>query len=148
MGFRIGSLLVAAVAAGISVSGQSSAIASPAPGIAEHLTALDALPIAERMGLERAVADASPAFAPRGISSGSAQLRDGAVVSGGGLTVATITLGVSAIGRGGSMRTALGGASVDIDGRSVEIDRGGEVTEWWRSVPSGLEQGVTLARRP
>lgn len=52
----------------------------------------------------------------------------------------------SAIGRAGRMRR-LDEALPTTNGPEVQMDRGG-VTEWWRSLPSGLEHGFTVATRP
>ncbi len=116
--------------------------------------ALDALPWAERIGLERAMAEADPAHAPRRDETGPALgvpggvtasfTASGAAVSVGGREV---RLRASALRRGEAVRALEGGAP-EVAGPEVRTARGAGVTEWWRSLPSGLEHGLTLAERP
>lgn len=58
-----------------------------------------------------------------------------------------VTLRATRLGREGAMRS-LPEASAGIAGPEVRADRGSGATEWWRSLPSGLEHGVTLDERP
>lgn len=57
----------------------------------------------------------------------------------------TVTLGVTAIGRG--LPAAVEDRAFAVDGESAERDLGGGATEWWRRAPRGVEHGVTLERR-
>jgi MYXO-CTERM domain-containing protein len=123
---------------------------APAPSSA----GLDALPWAERIPLERALAERDPVHAPRldegGVPSlGAGPLRArfdaaGAHVAVGGHELA---LRAVAIGRG-DVSAPLAEAPQTLAGPEVRAERGAGVTEWWRSLPSGLEHGLTLAERP
>ncbi len=106
---------------------------------------------AERFARERAVAVRDPAHRPR-VIDGAPALGDHARFGDDGAHVSLVggrglSLGLAAIGRAGAMRTA-GSSAPAIAGPEVRIARGGGVVEWWRSLPSGLEQGVTIAERP
>lgn len=55
------------------------------------------------------------------------------------------TFALRALGRAHLLE--VGDAVVARDGETIELRRG-PVTEWWRSLPTGLEHGVTLDERP
>ena len=69
----------------------------------------------------------------------------GAHISFGGQTM---TLAAARIGREGDRRQLSARTAATIAGPEVRTDRGAGVTEWWRSLPSGLEHGVTISERP
>lgn len=100
---------------------------------------------------ERASAWTDPAHQPR-IEGDDVALPGGARVGPAGLVVragaSEIGLGVAGIGRVGSAAHGADGALPVAVGGEVQIDRGAGVREWFRSLPSGLEHGVTLASRP
>lgn len=106
---------------------------------------------AERFERERALAARDKAHRPREIDGAPALGQharfgcEGAHVSLAGRR--GLSVGLAAIGRDGAMRTA-GSSAPAIDGPEVRIARGEGVVEWWRSLPSGLEQGVTIPARP
>jgi len=114
------------------------------------MAALDALPWAERVGLEQAMAAADARYAPRMDETGPRLDASGARFSSRGAHVEvaghTLTLRAARLGRG-ELRS-LPSASPSIVGPEVRTDRGAGVVEWWRSLPSGLEHGVTIAERP
>lgn len=43
---------------------------------------------------------------------------------------------------------AIEGVSPTVEGGAIRLRRAADVVEWWRALPSGLEHGMTLARRP
>lgn len=69
---------------------------------------------------------------------------EGAMIAAGAHEIA---IGLAAIGREGHMRPA-STSSPTRHGGEVRIARAPGVIEWWRAVGAGLEQGVTLSRRP
>ncbi len=115
---------------------------------------LDALPWAERIPLERALAERDPVHAPRLDEGGVPSLGAGPLTArfdAAGAHVAVggheLALRAVAIGRG-DVSAPLAEAPQTIAGPEVRAARGAGVTEWWRSLPSGLEHGLTLAERP
>lgn len=114
----------------------------------------DAISWDERMALERDLANSDPAHAPRDELSGVVLETDGVSASVGprGALLRfrdnAVTMMAARIGREGSSRRALDGATPEIVGPEVRSDRGDGVVEWWRSLPSGIEHGVTFAARP
>lgn len=112
----------------------------------------DALPWDERMGLERAIAESDPRYEAR-IDDGVPLLETEGVrahiASMARLTVGghELTLRATSIGRG-ETREALREGHTEIADGSVQSERAPGVVEWWRSLPSGLEHGVTIAERP
>jgi MYXO-CTERM domain-containing protein len=109
---------------------------------------------ADRLAEERALAVANPAHGPRvgadGVELGATETALARVAEQG----TTIWLGerelrlrVERVGRGDAP-PPLPQGSPTIVGPEVQIARGPGVTEWWRSLPSGLEHGLTLADRP
>ncbi len=133
------------------------AASSEPPAAAERRAgseALDALPWPERIGLERAMAEADPAHAPRREETGPALGVPGGVTASFTASGAAVSVGgrevrlfASALRRGEAVRALEGGAP-EVAGPEVRTARGAGVTEWWRSLPSGLEHGLTLAERP
>lgn len=121
----------------------------------ERKPSLDAPSWPERLRLEQAIAAEDRRYTPRAVDGGalieapgigSARLdSDGAHVTIAGAGQAVITL--SAWGRGDGMR-AVDRGSPRIDGPEVRTPRAPGVVEWWRSLPSGLEHGVTFLHRP
>jgi len=123
-------------------------------------TSLDALPWAERIGIEQTLAASDARYAPRMDESGPVLAtidsgmvatfsRDGAHITLGGGVGRAVTLAFVGIGRRGAViRTLSASAGATIAGAEVRAERGGGITEWWRSLPSGLEHGVTVAERP
>lgn len=106
---------------------------------------------AERFARERALAARDPAHQPR-LTGGAPALGEDARIEGDGAHVSVggrrgLSLGLAAIGRDGAMRAARSSAP-EVAGPEVRIARGDGVIEWWRSLPSGLEQGVTIPERP
>ena len=135
-----------------SAGATGSTVEAPAgAGIA----ALDALPWDERFGLEQALAANDARYAPRMDETGPVLETPGSVVvtftsrgaqlSFGGRET---TLAVVAVGRDGAMRPTSLVETSEVHGAEVRTVRGAGVTEWWRSLPSGLEHGVTIAARP
>jgi hypothetical protein len=114
--------------------------------------ALDALPWDERIGLERAMAESDPRYAPKIVGASariesrgvSAQIARTALLTFGEHEA---TLRATAIARGGR-RMELAEVDAAIVGAEVRAERAPGVVEWWRSLASGLEHGVTLAARP
>lgn len=115
--------------------------------------ALDDLPWADRIGIERAMAESDVRHAPRMDETGPVLGTSSALVTFSGGTAHLdlgghrATLAVAAIGRGETRREVMGGA-VTLAGPEVRSARGEGVVEWWRSLPSGLEHGVNVAARP
>ena len=119
------------------------------------MAALDALPWEERIGLEQALAASDARYAPRMDETGPVLETPGSVVatftsSGAQLWFGgrEATLAVVAVGRDGAMRPTSLVESAEVHGVEVRTARGAGITEWWRSLPSGLEHGVTIATRP
>ncbi|MBP7550720.1 MAG: hypothetical protein KA761_10580 [Gemmatimonadaceae bacterium] len=119
------------------------------------MAALDALPWEERIGLEQALAASDVRYAPRMDETGPVLETPGSVVatfttSGAQLSFGgrETTLAVVAVGRDGAMRPTSLVANAEVHGAEVRTARGAGITEWWRSLPSGLEHGVTIAARP
>ena len=113
------------------------------------------LPWAQRIGLEQAMAAGNARHAPR-IDRGAPLLGTGPLVArfsvaGAGVEIGgnRATLAATSIrrGRSGPRKLASSGAPA-IAGPEVRTLRGSGVVEWWRSLPSGLEHGLTLAERP
>lgn len=114
--------------------------------------ALDAVPWPARIGLERAMAEVDPRHAPTtdhghpqlasyGVSASFAEATE--------LHVGrhTATLRAVSLGRANA-RTPLATVAPTIEGCEVRAERAPGVVEWWRSLPSGLEHGMTIANRP
>jgi hypothetical protein len=99
----------------------------------------------ELLELERLHAARDPAHQPR-IEDGALSLA-GARFDGSGAQVGGVTFALDAIGRRGSMR-ALGATAPRVAGPEVRFARAPGVVEWWRSLPSGLEHGVTVDAGP
>jgi hypothetical protein len=151
----------------VAVASETAALAAPpaieAPVALEAADApastdsavLDSLPWEQRIGLEQAMAAADPRFAPRMDETGP-------VLETPGSTVASIAVGgarldfgaheaslrVAGVGRGESVREIAATGTVEIAGAEVRTSRGDGISEWWRSLPSGLEHGVTIETRP
>ena len=64
-----------------------------------------------------------------------------------GAHLPSVSIGLGAIGRAGAMREAEDAVPVTV-GLEVRLARAPGVVEWWRSLPTGLEQGVTIETRP
>jgi hypothetical protein len=112
---------------------------------APHPAATDGDPFAD----ERALAASATEHQPRWLN-GELRLGDG-YVGETGLRLPTAgsgSVGVSLARWGRSEMLAAAEGGVTVDGAEVRIARGASVTEWWRSLPSGLEQGVTIEERP
>jgi hypothetical protein len=139
---------------------ETDANALPAPGALEHLApeAQDALRSSDPVALERALAEDDPRYRPVVREAGVAFLAPGEpdrVIASFDAQGAHVRLGESevhvsgrAIGRAGAMRALASEPTAAIDGAEVRTARGSGVVEWWRSLPSGLEHGFTIAVRP
>jgi len=113
-------------------------------------TALDALPWPQRIGLERPLVLREERYRPT-------RVRDGVTVSAPTFSAqvdksgASLHLGerlaVASLGRAGAP-VELVDAEPTISGAEVRRELAPGVSEWWRALPSGLEHGVTLERRP
>lgn len=140
--------------------GASAHGASPqaAPGNATSPSSWDSLAVATQVGIERAMAANDDDHRPRmdhgapvlgAFGTPSARFTaDGATIEVGGQT---LTLRAASMTRsdGAARAEALTAtSSPTIVGPEVRTERGFGVTEWWRSLPSGLEHGMTLAVRP
>jgi hypothetical protein len=135
--------IVVVIAMALCLWGESAVPARATIG-ASH-AALGALAWPERVGLEQAMAAIDPGTMPGTIDgaptlAGARFDRSGAHLAIGG------ALRAAAMGRT-SMR-ALDTSTPTIVGREVETDHGAGVTEWWRSIASGLEHGLTITSRP
>ena len=115
--------------------------------------ALDALPWEERIGLEQALAENDARHAPRMDETGPVLETPGSVMatftaSGAHLSLGAhdMTLAVVAVGRDGAMRPTAS-STPEVHGAEVRTARGAGIREWWRSLPSGLEHGVTIEER-
>lgn len=106
----------------------------------------------DRIALERAAAEGEPRYAPRVTDGGtvlestaSARVdRDGATITIGDARVA---IRLAAMGRGHASDFTFGSTS-EVVGAEVRVRRAPGTFEWWRALPSGLEHGVTIERRP
>lgn len=99
-------------------------------------------PLAE----EREAAAIAPEHQP--VETGEGVALGGATVSAGGAAIgAHLRIALAGFGRGESVAPTSDGTP-STEGPEVRIVRADGVTEWWRSLPSGLEQGVTIERRP
>ena len=108
-------------------------------------------PTSDPLARERASAETAPEHQPR-LAGGVARLGDDdARIDGSGATLPVgateVRVGLTAFGRAGAMH-GVDAPPAEIAGPEVRIARAPGVTEWWRSLPSGLEQGVTLLERP
>lgn len=103
-----------------------------------------------RLASERASAAERPEHQPRvvdgSIALAGARYDDGMLR----LTVRAgeVGLALASLGRGVSTRSTASGTEARVVGPEVSIERAPGVREWWRSLPSGLEHGVTIAARP
>lgn len=113
----------------------------------------------DRMAIERVVGEHDAARRPTEVEGGFALRSGGTDVlvdrAGGhvGVGEGRIQLGAVRVGRADAGPLAGAGplaaeADVIVSGAEVQLARSPEVREWWRSLPSGLEHGVTIARRP
>jgi hypothetical protein len=119
--------------------------------------AFDAVPLRERIAREQAAAATDPRYLPRIHDTGPVLEKPGSMQARFSRNGASIALGLNAetevrvalraVGRG-EVREEVSVADVQVAGPLVELARGDGVTEWWRSLPSGLEHGVTLDQRP
>ncbi len=104
----------------------------------------------ERIERERALAADDPAHQPR-MLRGAPRLDD-ATFDGAGARIPVEAgewrLGLAAIGRERALRSVDTSGSPEIAGPEVRIRRAPGVVEFWRSLASGLEQGVTIEARP
>jgi hypothetical protein len=116
---------------------------------------LDALDGPERIALEQALAARDARYLPRLDETGP--VLDGAAGVGAVFTAegARLSVGafesslhVTALGRPDDMRSVVPTSRPEIVGLAVHTSLGGGTTEWWRSLPSGLEHGLTIAERP
>jgi hypothetical protein len=140
---------VALVCSGFSSEGQAAGEIAPARGRARADGG--ALSWPDRIAIERALAEHDPVHQPR-IESGSPRLGETASFDARGARVVVdrgeVAIGLVAIGREGALRELGVSPAATIAGPEVRIARAAGVVEWWRSLPSGLEQGVTIAERP
>lgn len=154
-GLRDGDAEIAGTARARQLRPELGVPTSQREAAASRRASLGSFPLATRMGLERAVADADPAYRPSG------DRRAVTLRSGGGIVAAVTAVGAEArlgghrvrlearaIGRASGRPVGLRASTPRIVGRVVELDRGAGAVEWWRSLPSGLEHGITLARSP
>ena len=107
--------------------------------------------LADRIALERAAAEQDPRYAPRADEAGFVLSHPSGTIASVGTSGTRIEVGTHhlAIGlRSVDRALALSAAPPTLAASTLELDRGGGITEWWRSLPSGLEHGVTIASRP
>src|SRR5262245_48934567 len=158
-----GGLLVVAVAIASTVACRQSSGPERTPATpnarsklsGQGAAALNALSWAERIGLEQAMAARDPRHLPR-LERGTPTLGTGPAIArvtarGARLALGPHEVSVAAarIGRdGGARRAFASNAGPAIAGPEVRTDRGDGVVEWWRSLPIGIEHGLTLAERP
>jgi MYXO-CTERM domain-containing protein len=155
---QISRWVVAAVVLGCSTADELERVPrAPEAPIGREVRAidpLDAIPWPAQIAAERAAAARDPLHAPRlegdrpvvgALDVAMRFERERSELVVGGAPVLSIDL--RAVGREGAMR-ALRSKPAAIDGLDVERELEGGVTEWWRSLPSGLEHGVTLTERP
>jgi len=148
------------VALMVLVSSEGPASAARAADVVAMLDGdideLDARSLAERIALEQALAATDGRYVPQLDTAGPRLATPMRSIeahfspSGAHLTLARggVTLRASALGRGTSMARLPVTAGPSIDGPAVRTERGAGVIEWWRSLPSGLEHGVTIGARP
>jgi len=115
---------------------------------------LDAVPWSARVGLERALAERDPRHTPRLDEGGAPTLGRGPLTArydaaGAHVAVGEHTVSLRAVSMGrGAARAPLREAPPTLAGPEVRADRGAALVEWWRSLYSGLEHGVTISERP
>jgi hypothetical protein len=127
----------------------------PAPAVEVAPSAVAVTPsLGERLAVERALADATDAYRPIADEAGYVLPHPAGMVatiteSAADLSFSghQIRLGAVSIGRG-EVSVALSPGSPSLAGQAIETERGTGITEWWRSLPSGLEHGVTIEARP
>lgn len=112
---------------------------------------------AERLEMEQQLAAGDARYRPDTSESGSVILRSqstsarfsssGAHIALGPMSDTEVVVAVRAFGREGDLQP-VERAELGVAGPAVELARGDMVMEWWRSLPSGLEHGVTVQRRP
>lgn len=105
---------------------------------------------ADPLAAERAVAADAPEHQPRWeageVCLASACIDErGLHMPAGHGTIARVAL--ASFGRDGAMREAVE-VDAHVAGPEARLVRAAGVTEWWRSLPSGLEHGVTFEARP
>lgn len=109
-------------------------------------TGIDALDAPTRLALERAVAERLPAHQP--VSHADHVVLGEATVDAAGAHLGRVSIALAAMGRDEGLVALDADAAPQIAGPEVRIARAPGVIEWWRSLPSGLEQGVTIEARP
>ncbi|MGE0784114.1 MAG: hypothetical protein AB7S26_00400 [Sandaracinaceae bacterium] len=120
--------------------------------------AVTELTLGERLAAERAIAEASPEYRPIDVEAGW-ELRHPsgmrATVTRGStrfeLSGRYVELRATEVGRGagsGPDVIPLVPATPSLVGLVVELERARGIREWWRSLPSGIEHGVTIDERP
>ena len=109
-------------------------------------TGIDALDAPALLALERAVAERSLAHQPVAHPDHVA-LGEG-TIDAAGAHLGRVSIALAAMGRDEGLVALDADAAPRIAGPEVRIARAPGVIEWWRSLPSGLEQGVTIKARP
>jgi hypothetical protein len=127
---------------------------SPEAARLEGSSAFEASQRKERILLEQAAAARDPRYFPRVVDSSPVLVHSAmrARFSANGAQIAfgkgrETNVALRAVVRGGQ-RKEMAAAYPFVHGAEVRSERGAGVTEWWRSLPSGLEHGVTLESRP
>lgn len=124
------------------------ALAVRAPGAGDRAPA-PVGSLGDPLAWERAAAEHDPRFQPR-VARGVPHL-GGAEVGPRGARIPSagvlVSFRLAALGRAEAMRSTLD-AEPSVHGAEVRLARAPGVVEWWRSLPSGLEQGVTLEGPP
>lgn len=97
---------------------------------------------------ERRAATAPAALPWPTLQAGGATAAFGA--DGARVTIAgrVLTLRAVSIGRGDVRNELRGDVEARAEGGEVRTERSPGVVEWWRSLPTGLEHGITIAERP
>ena len=103
-----------------------------------------------RIDAERELAQVLPEHQPRATDHGIALGATGLVTAHGAqlTTESDGDIGVELARFGRATLGVVDAGVPSIVGPEVRIARAPGVTEWWRSLPSGLEQGITLTSRP
>ncbi len=113
--------------------------------------------VRDRVALERAIAADDARYLPRQDGAGPvlvgpagrARLLASFDASGAEVAIGEheVRIRAAALGRPEAMRALATASAPAIEGPEVRTTRASGVVEWWRSLPSGLEHGVTIAER-
>jgi hypothetical protein len=150
-----GLVLLGSLAAGRWLSFVQSSAPSGGARVASSARGWESVPVAAQLSLSRGIGRDQRQYDVHAAARGSLIARGGGLsaefradgVSVAGASGVALRLGVSAVGRAGSLR-AVGEITPMLAGsnRVSYAHRG--VREWYANGPLGLEQGFVLARRP